>query len=181
MNTSLLMPFTPSTIDSVSLKINSRNLVPPVAAINAVHSSPVAAATKAEDAGELLPVVFLAKCARVMLTANLWPEVGLCNGATGTIQDFIYQEQHAPPDLPIAVLVQFNNYCGPTLLQSCVPIVPITYEWTSGKHQLFRQQFPLQPCYTLTIHKSQGHTIKKVVIDLEKAKMAAGINICGYL
>lgn len=33
----------------------------PVSAINAVHSSPVAAATKAEDAGSLFPVIFIAK------------------------------------------------------------------------------------------------------------------------
>lgn len=43
---------------------------PPVAAI--VHSSPEAAAIKA-DAGTLFPVIFLAKCACVMLTANVWP------------------------------------------------------------------------------------------------------------
>lgn len=108
-----------------------------------------------------------------MLTANLWPEVGLCNGATGKIHDLIYQEQRAPPNLPIAVLVQFDNYSGPPFFQNCVPIVPITYEWNSGKHQLSRQQLPLQPCYALTIHKSQGQTLQKAIIDLGKAEMAA--------
>ena len=42
----------------------------------------------------LEPVVFLAKCARVMLTMNLWSSVGLCNGATGTVVDIIYQINH---------------------------------------------------------------------------------------
>ena len=59
----------------------------PIAAIEAIHSSPVAAATKSEDAGGLLPVVFIAKSACVMLTSNLWQEVGLCNGATGTVYE----------------------------------------------------------------------------------------------
>ena len=146
----------------------------PIAAINAVHSSPIAAAAKAEDAGGLHPVIFLAKNARVMLTANLWPEVGLCNGATGEIIDFLYQEQHAPPNLPIAVLVHFYKYTGPLFLQNSIPIVPLTFEWTSGKHNLSRQQLPLQPCYAITIHKSQGQTLEKAVIDLGKTEMAAG-------
>lgn len=109
-----------------------------------------------------------------MLTANLWSEVGLCNGATGKILNFVYQDQHAPPNLPIAVLVHFFNYTGQHFFHNCVPIVPITFEWTSGKHALSRQQLPLQPSYALTIHKSQGQTLDKVVIDLGKSEMAAG-------
>lgn len=46
-----------------------------------------------------------------MLTANLWAEVGLCNGASGTIHQLLYAEGHAPPNLPIAVLVDFESYC----------------------------------------------------------------------
>ena len=52
-----------------------------VASINAVHSSASAAAAQSDEAGGLEPIVFLASGANVMLTANLWPEVGLCNGA----------------------------------------------------------------------------------------------------
>ena len=77
-----------------------------------------------------------------MLTANLWQEVGLCNGAPGTVCHFLYKNDHAPPNLPIAVLVEFDNYCGPQFLDSapnCVPIVPITFEWESKSHQ----QLPL--------------------------------------
>ena len=53
---------------------------------------------------------FFAKGAKVMLTMNLWPAVGLCNGETWTVIHFIYQNNHQPPDLPIAVIVKFDNY-----------------------------------------------------------------------
>jgi ATP-dependent exoDNAse (exonuclease V) alpha subunit len=77
----------------------------------------------------LEPVVFLAKGARVMLTMNLSSNVGLCNGATGTVVDIIYQNNHQPPDLPIAVIVEFENYRGPVFNEKqplCIPIYPIT-------------------------------------------------------
>lgn len=64
-----------------------------------------------------------------MLTANLWQEVGLSNGAAGTVYDIIYQEGHQPPSLPVAALVQFDDYCGPQFHNNCVPIAPITFEW----------------------------------------------------
>ena len=50
-----------------------------------------------------------------MLTMNLWPQVGLCNGTTGIAVDIIYTANHQPPDLPIAVIVKFDNYAGPIL------------------------------------------------------------------
>ena len=65
----------------------------------------------------LEPVVFLAKGARVMLTMNLWSIVSLCDGATGTVVYFIYQNNHQPPDLPTAVIVEFENYRGPVLMK----------------------------------------------------------------
>ena len=61
----------------------------------------------------LQPVVFLAKGARVMLTMNLWSSVGRCNGATGTVIDIVHENNHQPPDLPIAVIVEFENYKEP--------------------------------------------------------------------
>jgi ATP-dependent DNA helicase PIF1 len=120
----------------------------------------------------LEPVVFLAKGARVMLTMNLWSNVGLCNGATatGTVIDFIFESNHHPPDLPVAVIVQFENYRGSSFddtKPSCVPICPITVSSQSQSENGFhaeRQQLPLRLAWVLTIHKSQGltHTIKNL-------------------
>ena len=109
-----------------------------------------------------------------MLTANLWQEAGLCNGAHGTVQNFIYQQDVTPPNLPIAVLVHFPNYSGPQFLQSnpnSIPIPPITFEWDSKS----RQQLPLQLSYAITIHKSQGQTLQKAVIDLGKSELSSGL------
>ena len=42
-----------------------------------------------------------------MLTCKFWQEVGLCNGATGVVEDLIFHPDRPPPCLPIAALVQF--------------------------------------------------------------------------
>ena len=144
----------------------------PIARINAIHSDRSAASASPDDAGGLHPVVFLATQARVMLTANIWQEVGLCNGAPGTVEQLLYHDNHRPPDLPIAVLVEFDSYVGPPFINSqpkCVPIPPLSFEWQSGGHRLSRQQR-----YAITIHKSQGQTLDKAVIDIGKVELAAG-------
>ena len=150
----------------------------PVAHINARHSSATAKKIPPEDMSGLQPIVFLAKGARVMLTMNLWSSVGLCNEATGTIIDFIFQNNHNPPDLPVAVIVQFDNYRGHSFneIQPCVPICPITVSSQSenGFHE--RQQLPLRLAWALTIHKSQGLTLPKAWIDIGKSERTAGVS-----
>lgn len=51
----------------------------PIATIQAVHTGPNAAKVSSEDAGGLQPIVCLVHGARVMLTANLWVDMGLCS------------------------------------------------------------------------------------------------------
>ena len=102
----------------------------PIARINAIYSSPTAAAAQADDAGGLEPVLYLSEGAPVMLTPNLYSEAGLCNGTPGTVVSILYTDNHRPPSLPAVVLVRFPDYVGPTFngheQLHCVPIPPAT-------------------------------------------------------
>ena len=70
--------------------------------------------------------------------------------------------------------MNFDNYAGPSFLShlpKCVPMSPILFEWESGGRRLSRQQLPLQLSYAITIHKSQGQTLNKAVVDIGKAEL----------
>ena len=103
--------------------------------------------------------------------------VGLCNGSTGTVVDIIFAENHNPPDLPIAVLVKFDNYCGPSFsnMPFCVPITPVTATVSVSNSVHERQQLPLTLAWALTIYKSQGMTLEKAWIDLGKKETTLGM------
>ena len=151
----------------------------PIARVNARHSSDLAKKASPDEMAGLEPCVFLAKGAQVMLTMNLWTDIGLCNGATGTDIDFIYADNHQPPDLPQTVIVKFDNYKGPSIsnsISSCVPICPITVtsQCLDGMHE--RQQLPLKLAWAITIHKSQGLTLPKAWIDIGQTEKTAGIS-----
>ena len=154
-----------------------QDLNQPIAVINAKHSSDEAKAIPADEMSGLQQTICIAKGARVMLTMNLWTTAGLCNGATGTVTDIIYTRNQAPPSLPTAVVICFDNYQGPSVssLPNCVPIPPAT---VSQKHQFGyheRQRLPLKLAWAITIHKSQGLILEKAWIDIGPTEKVAGI------
>ena len=132
----------------------------------------------ADEMSGLEPVVFHAKGAHVMLTLNLWIYVVLCNGATGTVVEFIYAINQQPPDLPIAVIVMFDDYTGPSTsnnIEQCVPICSIAIMSDTLGTVNERQQTPLQLAWAITIHKSQGLTLTNAWIDTGKNERTPGI------
>jgi len=147
--------------------------------INAHHSNPKAKSLSSEEMSGLEPTIYVSKQARVMLTRNLWTEAGLCNGTMGTVKDIIFSENHSSPMLPIAIIIQFDkDYIGPSFCKdtpNCVPIYPVTSSSNSFGNNLERMQFPLRLAWSMTIHKSQGLTLKKCWIDLGTSERVAGL------
>ena len=91
----------------------------------------------------------------------------------------VYENNHQPPDLPIAVIVEFENYRRPVFNENqplYIPIYPITVpsQTEIGFHE--RQQLPLRLAWALTMHKSQGLTLPKAWIDIGKSERTAGIS-----
>ena len=146
-----------------------------IATIKAIHRGPNTAKASSEDAGGLEPIICLACEACVMLTANLWVDKGLVNGSMGTVVAICYRSGEAPPNLPIAVTVKFDFYRGPTLSDGTVPIIPLRRTWSASGAPCSRLQLPLKLAWAVTIHKAQGLTLDKVVIDIGKKDFSAGL------
>eukprot|EP00698_Gefionella_okellyi_P004268 TRINITY_DN1395_c0_g1_i2.p1 TRINITY_DN1395_c0_g1~~TRINITY_DN1395_c0_g1_i2.p1 ORF type:complete len:124 (+),score=19.84 TRINITY_DN1395_c0_g1_i2:220-591(+) len=107
-----------------------------------------------------------------MLSDNVWVEASLCNGAQGYVVGAIFNQDQPPPALPVAVIVQFDGYTGPSIhphLPRCAPILPLEAVWGSGKSRL---QIPLRPSYAMTIHKSQGQTWTAVSFNSANMRQA---------
>ncbi|KAH9297085.1 hypothetical protein KI387_028767, partial [Taxus chinensis] len=113
------------------------------------------------DDDQLESEVLLCNGQHVMLVCNLWVEAGLVNGSLGQVKNIVYYPGTKPPDLPIFVVVEFQNYIGiPWDLShpKYVPVPPVL--------RGCRRQVPLKMSWALTIHKSQGLTLNRATIDI---------------
>jgi len=119
--------------------------------------------------------ILIKKGARIMITNNLWCEAGIVNGSTGVVKYIVYEGENEPPKLPNYIIVQLDKYNGPSCLPdepNCVPLAPLTKNGDVSENgvSLTRTQYPLRLCYAITIHKSQGMSLDKCVINLQGNK-----------
>ena len=159
-----------------------KQLGTPMAPVRAKHNDSEARKASSSTAQGLSAKTLLAKGSEMLLTVNLWNEVGLTNGTKCTVKYIIYAKdkygnQRKPPEVPDMVLVHVPQYEGPSFLDEpkIVPVVPMERSWTSNKKTYTRTMIPLLPAYAMSIHKSQGMTLDKVRINLGDKEFASGL------
>jgi ATP-dependent exoDNAse (exonuclease V) alpha subunit len=160
----------------------------PAIQVEAKHEGVGAERVESSNAGNLAKRLPLCVGCRVMLTRNLWADVGLVNGAQGTVHDISWKEgADVPQDPPEIVMVAFDDYSGPAFTMPCgeelrrgeklvVPILRVRQDFIVGANYCYREQFPLLVSYAITVHKSQGITLDKVVCDVSAPEFASGLS-----
>ena len=130
----------------------------PVFKLSAMNTPPSGSTFSAEQAEGLHQTLYTARGARVILTKNIWPGQKLVNGSKGTVTHVIYQEGRERAPLPTLILVKFDDYSGPSFLDSQDRVVPISLQqntYTVKKNQYSRSQFPLLPAYGFSTHRGE--------------------------
>lgn len=96
--------------------------------------------------------IFLKKDCRVMLLVNMDFDRGLINGSCGVIQGFNDE----------TINITFDNG-----VNANIPMHEFEYYY-NDKVVALRLQYPLKLAYGITIHKSQGMTLDKLVVDCKR-------------
>ena len=146
------------------------------------ENSPGAKDLPPDQAGNLLPNIILSKRTVFRLTANLWTEAGLTNGAVGEVHSIIYKEGTKPPALPVGIIGIFQDYIGPPFLEDVpksVPVVPMRKEFAIGKKRHWRKMLPIILGYALSIHKLQGATCERVILNPGDKEFSLGLMLVG--
>ena len=158
---------------------NSQKLIELKSPITCIHSINTPARMKLlndDNFSGLTKRLYIAIGAKINLTSNIWTSKGLVNGASGIIKDIVYSQDDKL--MPKTIFIEFNHYTGPSFFQSddprhkWIPISPIVSFNTT--YYGSRTGYPLRLAYAMTIHKSQGQTMNRVVIDLGKNEQSLG-------
>ena len=132
------------------------------------------------ETGNLKKILTVKVNAKVMITTNIDVNDGLTNGAMGTVTNVVIDERTGKM---ICILVVFDSkHVGQEAIhisahknknQNAVPIYKTQATFPIHKKtscQATRSQFPLTLAWAVTIHKYQGLTLPKIVIDMTPAK-----------
>ena len=154
----------------------------PVLRIQAKHQPSAAKNSSEEDAQGLFPELLLSKDCRLMITCNLLTAFGLVNGTLGTLHDMVWRSEDDPlTSLPCVLWFIPDNYAenGPCERtpegQPMIPIIPVRREWEVNSVTYSREMFPVVLAYAITVHKSQGLTLDKVVLDISTKDHSLGL------
>jgi ATP-dependent DNA helicase PIF1 len=151
----------------------------PVKRIVSKHTGRNASKASNEEAENMPTELFLCIGAQVMLTANLWTEEGLVNGSIGTVKDILWDAGQDPSvSMPLMLLVHFSEYSRldfPLYGSKTVPIFPAVRQFEFKGAACTRTQFPLRLAYAITVHKSQGLTLSRVGLNIDRKEHCLGL------
>lgn len=104
----------------------------------------------------------------------------------GTIKDIVWDVGADPQQhMPKAILATFDGYQGPTYthpdtLEQVLPISPVDGRWEDGVEEHSRRQFPINLAFAITVHKSQGMTLRQAVLDIIERDFTAGLSYVAF-
>ena len=135
-----------------------------------------------DDACAGLPAnVLLAEGARVMLRRNVDTRDGLVNGARGVVRGFEWEGEHIEGVMPSKVYIKFDGRAGRGNSEEyrgeqVVALRPVTADFYGKKGTVIqRRQLPLILSYAVTVHKVQGLSLDRVVIDVGGSVFDSGM------
>ena len=133
--------------------------------------------------GGLPAELHLVRGLRVMLRKNVDVRDGLVNGSCGTVVHwsktgkvaFVKFDKVGDRLVGQATRQKLSKYLQEGLAKdkSIVPILPeeFSFKAAKGTHRLRRVMLPLVMCWATTIHKAQGMSLERVVIDLSSNRL----------
>ena len=132
-------------IEAEDTEVNSRNK-------NKICEKP----RKSSYQTSLLSHLWIACDARVMLLKNVDVSKGMTNGCMGHVAEIIRPNENSKPT---CIKVKFDNdNIGTQTIEM--------FQESMGK-KFSRKQFPLKLAYACTVHKVQGMTMDKAVVNLK--------------
>ena len=125
-------------------------------------------------AGNLVNSLHICVGTRVMLIRNIMTSDGLVNGAMGIVTSVNYEGKYITS---ISVLFDDESVGRLTNVKGHQPISieRIDHEYMYHGRTMIRRQFPLMQSWACTIHKVQGMTFDKIVVDVGSSVFEPGM------
>ena len=141
---------------------------------------------------QIVSNLHLAEGERTELAMNIRTEDGMTNGAGNVVKKVQLHQKDKPSGI-IWVLFDHadvgektrydNKHLYVQGIQSTwTPIKPITTQFAVGRNrtaQVVRKQFPLRPAAAKTIHRSQGDTESRIVVNFDTTRAIPHIHYVG--